>query len=301
MTEIDLIVNQFILEEGRLYTLPEIYHQLEEIIRSQSSSMDEIGQIISTDASLSAKILKLANSAIYGLRTEVSTLGRALNLVGIKEVQNIILLDSLAGKFNDDKQCSVINMEDFWRRSVYLALIAKRLAKKLRHPNADRLFISAIMSRLGQLVCCATRTEEVSQILHEHRNNAARIEFNIENNILGFTYNEVSAKMLANWKVPEEITLCLQYCHDPVNAPENIKNSYFNDLSILNAATIYSGILELDENTIETTEFCLTQVNPLVNESLNINKQTIDDIFFEIELDALEIMGIIFPQTGLIF
>ena len=313
MTEIDLIVNQFILEEGKLYTLPELYHQLEEKILSNTAPIDEIGQIISTDATLSAKILKIANSALYGFRAEVSTLSRALNLIGVEEVKNLILLDTLAGQFNDANPCAALKMEDFWRRSVYLALISKRLSKRLKHPGADRLFISAIMSRLGQLVCCSTRSNEIAQILNEHMNKPEKNEFDIESNFLGFTYNMVSAKILEYWKVPEEIIVSLQYLHEPFNAPENIRNSYLEDLLILNVATIYSGILEQDElrtNSdsqesgeliIEPAETYLTRVNPAINEALNIDKNTIDDILFEIEMDALEIMGIIFPKSSLIF
>ena len=202
-------------------------------------------------------------------------------------------------------------MEDFWRRSVYLALISKRLSIKLKHPNTDRLFISAIMSRLGQLVCCSTQSEDVSQVLNEHLNTSGKIEFAIEKNLLGFTYNEVSAKILEHWKVPSEIIISLKYLHDPLNAPEAIKKSYLTDLAILNAATIYSGLLEqddsntgVDENNeviIETAESYLSRVDPLVNDVLNMDKKTIDDILFEIELDALEILGIIFPNTSLIF
>lgn len=310
MTEIDLIVNQFILERGKLYTLPEIYHQLEEKILSSTSSIDEISKIISTDATLSAKILKIANSPLYGFRAEVSTLNRALSLVGIKEVKNLILLDSLAGNFNGDNQCDAVKLEDFWRRSVYLALMTKRLSIKLKHPDADRLFISAIMSRLGQLVCCSTREDEVSKVLNEHLGQSQESEFTIENKLLGFTYNEVSAKILEHWKVPVEIITSLQFLHKPFSAPQDIQNAFLTDLSILNAATIYSGIIEKDEiNTavdenkqiiIEPAESYLSKTNPEIRKILKIDEKMIDDMLFEIEMDALEILGIIFPNSAMI-
>ena len=139
MNEIDLIINQFILEGGKLYTLPELYHQLEEKILSNTASIDEISEILSTDAALNAKILKIANSSLYGFRAEVTTLNRALNLIGLKEVKNLILMDTIASQFSGGDSCTNIKMEDFWRRSVYLSLIAKRLAKKSKHPEPDRL------------------------------------------------------------------------------------------------------------------------------------------------------------------
>jgi HD-like signal output (HDOD) protein len=308
MTEIDLIVNQFILERGKLYTLPELYHQLEEKMNSNTASIDEIGEIISTDATLCARILKIANSSLYGFRAEVSTLNRALNLIGVKEVKNLILLNTLSGNFNDNNQCTAVNMQDFWRRSVYLALISKRLSKRLKHPDADRLFISAIMSRLGQLVCCSMRSEDVVQVQAEHLSNPKKIEFDIEQSILGFTYNEVSAKILDHWKVPEEIIVGLQYLHKPQNIPEDKKNAYLSDLLILNVATIYSGILEQDDlspnsdpTIMQSTESYLTKVSPDINKLLTIDETMIEDILFEIEIDALEFLGIIFPNSSLIY
>ncbi len=311
MTEIDLIINQFILEEGKLYTLPELYHQLEKKILSNTATIDEIGEIISTDATLSAKILKIANSPLYGFRAEVATLNRALNLVGVQEVKNLILLDSLAGKFNDASQCKVVKMEEFWRRSVYLALISKRLSKRLKHPDTDRLFISAIMSRLGQLVCCSIRSDEVSQVAKEYSKNPDKIEFDIENKHLGFTYNEVSAKILEHWKVPKEIIISLRYLHAPHSAPAEVNNTYLTDIAILNIATIYSGILEQDDLSSELNEqgepavisadVYLAKVKPEINNLLKVDQTTIEDILFEIEIDALEILGIIFPNSNLIY
>ncbi len=309
MTEIDLIINQFILEQGKLYTLPELYHQLEKKILSQSASIDEIGELISTDAALSARLLKIANSPIYGFRAEIATLNRALTLIGVKEVKNLILLDTLSGQFNDNNQCTAVKMEDFWYRSIYLSLIARRLAKKQGHAEPDRLFISAIMSRLGQLVCCTVQMGYVARILQAHQKNPLNSEFAIEKSILGFTYNQMSAKILQRWKVPEEITCSLQYLHAPLAAPEKILQNSQTDLLILNVATLYSGLLEsaatADENSSELkvvpVETYLTLVDPAVNAALKIDKTLIDELLFEIEVDAMEILRIIFPNSSLIF
>jgi len=307
MTEIDLIVNQFILEQGKLYTLPELYHQLQKKINSNTANIDDISKIISTDATLSAKILKIANSPLYGFRAQISTLSRALSLIGINEIKNLILIDSLSDNFNNSDQCKYINMENFWRRSVYLALISKRLAKRLRHPDEDRIFISAIMSRLGQLVCCSTHTKEVELVIGKYQAHPEIKEFSFEKDRFNFNYNEVSAKILAHWSVPEEITLSLKYLHDPQNAPDDIKANYLAELSILHTATIYSGILERDNlNTqvneggipsVEPSESYLARIDPAINQFLNIDQKVIDDILFEIEMDALEILSIIFPDS----
>ena len=305
MTEIDLLINQFILEAGKLYTLPELYQQLDEQIRSETASIDEIGDLLSTDAALSAKILRLANCPLYGFRAEVTTLNRALNLIGLKEVKNLILMDTVAQNFNKDDKYTVIHMEDFWRRSVYIALIAKKLAKRINHPEADRLFICGIMSRIGQLVACLTRRKEVVTITHQCENQPDDNELDIEANTLGFTYNEISAKLLSHWKVPEEITIPIGTLHFPLNKDNVIPDEYRNDIFILHTATMYSQKLGLEDIhqplEVESTDVYLNCVSPTINEALLIDKSTIDDILFEIEIDALEILSIVFPKSTSIF
>ncbi len=310
MTEIDLIVNQFILGQGKLYTLPELYHQLQKKINSNTADIDDISKILNTDPTLSAKILKIANSPLYGFRAQISTLNRALILIGVNEVKNLILIDSLGDNFNNS-QCNQIDMGSFWRRSVYLALIAKRLAKRLKFTDEDRIFISAIMSRLGQLVCCTTHTKDVELVMGEYLAHPEVNEFSIEKNQFNFNYNEVSATILAHWSIPDEITLSIKYLQDPQQAPEDIKANYLTELSILHTATIYSGILERDNlNThvnesgipiVEPTERYLTMINPAINQFLNIDSKAIDSILFEIEMDSLEILSCIFPHSSHIY
>lgn len=312
MNEINLLINQFILEGGSLYTLPELYQQLIKQIRSNTASIGEISELLSTDAALNAKILKIANSSLYSFRAEVSTLKQALNLIGLNEVKNLILMDSIANQFINEDDYTIINMKSFWQRSVYLALIAKRLAVKIKHPEPDRLFVSAIMSRIGQLVCCAVRPENVTLILTEYLNSQSPeiIEFDIEKKHMGFTYNEISAQLLKQWKVSEEITHSMQYLHTPLETPVIDKLQQI-DSSILNVATIYSGILEFEEKSIINNEnnmpitvdvqIYINKVDDLLNQNLKIDRTMVEDILFEIEIDAADILNIIYPNSGLIF
>jgi len=309
MNEINLIINQFILEGGSLYTLPELYQELIKQIRSNTASIGEISELLSTDAALNAKILKIANSPLYGFRAEVSTLKKALSLIGLNEVKNLILMDSIANQFINENDYTIINMKSFWQRSIYLALIAKRLADKIKHPEPDRLFISAVMSRIGQLVCCTVRPEQVTLILNEHLNSQSPdiIEFDIEKKHMGFTYNEISAQLLKQWKVSEEITHSMQYLHTPLETPAKDNKLQQIDLCILNVATIYSGILEFEEmseNNMPMTvdvQIYINKVDDLVNQNLNIDRAMVEDILFEIEIDAADILNIIYPNSGLIF
>lgn len=305
MTELDLIINQFILEAGKLYTLPELYQQLDEQIRSETASIEQIGELLSTDAALSAKILRLANCPLYGFRAEVTTIDRALSLIGLKEVKNLILMDTVAQNFNKDNKYTTVQMEDFWRRSIYIALIAKKLAKRNKQTEPERLFICGIMSRIGQLVASLTRPKAVLTISHLCQNDPEENELNIEYNSLGCTYNEISSRLLTHWKVPEDITIPLASLHYPLNSDSAIPEAYRLDTYILYTATIYSQMLGLEDIhqpiEIETNDIYLKSVPVKLNEALSIDESTVDDILFEIEIDALEILSIVFPKTASIF
>ncbi|GEM_PF-3080427 len=314
MTEIELIVNQFILEQGKLYTLPELYQQLEEKIQSRNASIEEIGLLINTDAALSARILKLANSPLYGFRSEINTLQRALSLIGLQEVKNLILMDAVAANINKNQSFEVLKMEDFWTRSVYIALLCKRIAKRIKHPNTDRLFISGIMSRIGQLISCTTRRDEVLKIINETLSYPLMDEFKIEFDHLGFNYNELSAELLQHWHVPEDITFPLRYLHCPLDLPDNLGPETIVDIYILHIATVYThllqhedsleqhNILDPDANAMTSdANMYIEHIPAKINQTLAISADFIDDILFEIELDALEILNIVFPKSTTIY
>lgn len=314
MTEIELIINQFILEQGKLYTLPELYQQLEEKIQSDNASIDEIGVLINTDAALSARVLKLANSPLYGFRSEINTLQRALTLVGLQEVKNLILMDAIAHNLNNNPSFAVLKMEDFWNRSVYIALLCKRIARRIKHPNTDRLFISGIMSRIGQLISCTTRREDVLIIINETLSYPLMDEFQIELEHLGFNYNELSARLLQHWHVPDDITFPIQYLHKPLELPDKLNPENIIDIYILHVATVYSHLLEHEDNhlnhdrseidtnsTNNDTDKYIEHVPDKINKMLAIEPALIEDILFEIELDALEILNIVFPKATTLY
>jgi HD-like signal output (HDOD) protein len=150
----------------------------------------------------------------------------------------------MSNSFSDKSQCADIKLEPFWRRCIYLALIAKRIALKNKLPNPDQLFVAAIMSRLGQLICCSTMSTEVAQILEMHIKSPDKVEFSIEKKVLGFTYNQLSANILAHWKLPQDIIHSLQDLHEPLKVSDSVIQI---ESSVLNVATIFSGLLELDD------------------------------------------------------
>ena len=314
MNEIELIVNQFILEQGKLYTLPELYQQLEEKFQSSNTSIEEIGLLINTDAALSARILKLANSPLYGFHSEINTLQRALTLIGLQEVKNLILMDAVAANINKNPSFEVLKMEDFWTRSVYIALLCKRIAKRIKHPNTDRLFISGIMSRIGQLISCTTRRDEVLKIINETLSYPLMDEFKIEFDHLGFNYNELSAELLKHWHVPEDITFPIRYLHRPLDLPDNLGPETIVDIYVLHIATVFTHLLQHEDShgqhdaldsdtnamTSDTNKY-IEHIPAKINQMLAISTDFIDDILFEIELDALEILTIVFPKSTTIY
>ncbi len=304
MNEIDIIINQFVLDGGKLYTLPKLYQQLEQKIYSSTASIDEFAKILRTDGALSAKLLKLANSALYGFRSEISTLNQALTLIGLKEVQSLILMDSISRHINQNNCCSSVEMESFWLRSIHFGLIAKRLAKKLKHPEADHLFISGLMSRLGQLVCCYSHSKKVLDVLHEHINSPNVKEYCIEKKYFNFTYNEISATLLEHWQIPNKIIFAIRYLHQPDNIDEE---GFYKDAMILNVANSYSGILELDSLQLSDSKMLnipdstaantyIKHVEPEINQALSINESIVEDILFEIEMDSLQMLAILLPK-----
>jgi len=144
-------LEQVIANAGKLYTLPDICLQLKTLTEDGQSSAPEISRLVSTDTALSARLLKLANSPLYGFPSKVSSLSRAITLVGVEEMNSLALATAAAGMFRGVGGAT-IDIHSFWRHSVLTGLMMSQMAKALRTAISEELFLIGLLHNLGKLV-----------------------------------------------------------------------------------------------------------------------------------------------------
>ena len=197
----------------RLVSLPEVCIRVNEMLDDPVVNANDIGKVIAQDTSLTARLLKIVNSAFYGFQARIDTVSRAVTVIGLRELRGLVLAASAVESFSKLPN-DVLNLVNFWRHSVYCGVIAQLLAQKCNVLHSERLFIAGLLHDIGKLVI-------TNKMVNESREVIKRVEekkisdFDAELAILGFDHAEVGGELLKEWNMPESLCESVMYHHRP--------------------------------------------------------------------------------------
>ncbi len=204
----DLAISDLFKGDLQLASPPNIYFELQKTVEDEKKSLADAAFIIEKDATLTIRLLKIVNSAFYGFPSQIASIDRAINLIGTKELQSIVLSTIIMDKFSN-LPGELISMRDFWARNLKCALIAQQIDLNLGKEFSDSVFVCAILHNIGQLVFFRRIPElarEVSLILMAKENLADTDEVIAEQNVIGFDHYQTGAALTSLWKLPQIIT-----------------------------------------------------------------------------------------------
>ena len=227
-------------------TLPAVALHVLEITANTKSSANDLMEIISPDVSLTAKILKIANSPFYGLTREVSSLQHAVTILGFKEIRNLVISTVAFDSFKNLKQDGKFDINKFWKHSFYCALAAKTIAVDLEI-ESNELFVAGLVHDIGKLAMYVTFPSEFMMQLEIM--NPLKIKytsFETEKEVFGMTHDEVGMKLLKKWMFPENLLTAVGYHHRPQDAD---KQSLFP--IIVHIADILTHVHEMQTEDVE--------------------------------------------------
>jgi HD-like signal output (HDOD) protein len=202
-------------QPSKLPTIPKVGQQLIASFSSDDVSVTEIASQLAADPALSAKLLRLANSAYFHVSRSIGTVDSALQMLGFVMVRNLVLGNSVAGAF---KHIKGIDLPQFWRYNLYTACSARWLAHRANF-NSDMVFTLGLMHGIGQLQMHAVMPLEMAT-LDKKMNvlEAGRAQLEVET--FGFHYAQVSAELAQLWNFPEALIDALRQIVDPLAATE---------------------------------------------------------------------------------
>jgi HD-like signal output (HDOD) protein len=213
----------------QLFSLPDIYFQISEMINDPRFSIKEIGQVISKDPALSARLLKIVNSSLYGFQSRVDRVSRAVSIVGAEELKNLVLATSVVTNFNHIPS-ELVDMTDFWLRSVRCGLIAKNLAKECAILHQERLFLTGLLHDIGSLVFYCELPEKSLKVLLSANHDRHLIP-KLEQEIMGFTHAQLGAALLKSWGMPESLHEAVEHYLTPELAQVHKLDTYLINLA----------------------------------------------------------------------
>lgn len=194
-------------------TMPGAGAKMLALLQEPDTTVSEIEDILRYDPGLTANVLKLANSAYFGIPSKIGSLKQAVILLGLKRLMQLVVASCVSAIM--DKSVPGYNLPagEMWRHSIAVSLTAEALVKGKKRIDREDVFTPALLHDVGKLVLGAFVKEEIEAI----ESIAAKgIPFVVaENMILGTDHAEIGARILAHWHLPEDIINAVRWHHDP--------------------------------------------------------------------------------------
>lgn len=213
-----LTLERIVGETVTVYSLPFFYERLNEAINHPRSSIDDIARIITEDQGLTVRLLKLANSPMFGYYSRVDSITKAVTIIGTQQLRDLALAASVMGIFRGIPE-ELLNMTSFWRHSIACGMIARGLATYRREINVERFFVAGMLHDVGQLVLCTSIPEVVREMLEASRDRQS-LHYVTERERLGFDHAAVGSALLRKWKIPPVIGEPVACHHAPAAAEQ---------------------------------------------------------------------------------
>jgi putative nucleotidyltransferase with HDIG domain len=158
--------------------------------------------------------LRVANSSFYGLSSTVDTVAKAVSIIGTTQIRSLALATSVASTF-EGMPNTLVSMQDFWKHSLYCALIARILAKRGNRFDSDALFTAALLHDIGELVIFNRLPQQAKEGLLTVLDSADELPvYQAERQIIGFDHAQVGGELARQWKLPPMLEECIEFHHD---------------------------------------------------------------------------------------
>lgn len=202
-------------------TLPVIVQRVAQVLQDPQAGSREIGALVAQDPGIAAKVLKIANSAYYGLRERCLSTEQASTVLGMRVLRNVVTQAAVISQF-DHLAGSEFDLDGMWRHSVLTAQAAHMLAKRARGSlgiGADELYTCGLLHDIGQVVLLENTGAEYVEIVRRSQRENLPL-FVCEEQHLGFTHTDVGAMIAVQWGLPTQIASAIEFHHGPREAVE---------------------------------------------------------------------------------
>ncbi|MEO0479114.1 MAG: HDOD domain-containing protein [Planctomycetota bacterium] len=205
-----------------LPTIPEVLVRLNDVIASEESSAEDVAKVISVDPAVSTNILRIVNSAYYGLQVRVSSIGLAVSIMGFTMTKKVALKAAVFSVFGkNQKTVDHFDPVAFWKHSIFTGVAARVLgleSSRFGSTDAEDLYICGLLHDIGKIIMMEKAGEQYRQVLAEAV-KSGRPESEVEQEVFGFTHADVGSVLGVKWFLPEELTVAIRYHHQPSKDP----------------------------------------------------------------------------------
>jgi putative nucleotidyltransferase with HDIG domain len=264
MTKLSL--ETIVASVDELPSLPGIVIRVMELTEDPDATAFDINEVLNQDQTMTAQVLRMANSVYYGYSRRISTVTDAIILIGFNAVRSIVLAASVSKILKRELAGYVMREGELWRHSQCAAVFARLLAKKTKYRSIELAYTAALLHDIGKLVLNSYMSDDYQEVLAVV--NEEKVSFDqAEDELFGFNHALVGGKVAAKWNLPADLVEAIKCHHHPEQAVISPKLTAI--VHVADAVTLQMGmglgidgllyslsqqsldLLEIDESDLE--------------------------------------------------
>ena len=255
-------INRFIQS---MPPLPVAITKILEVARDPNVDAKKLNDIITLDPVLTGKVMKLINSAYYSLPNRITSVVRAIVMLGINTVKNLVLSTAVISSINEEKNFTSLDMENFWRHSICVGAMAKQFAleQKINPKQSEEYFVAGLLHDIGKIPLNAVIPERYLEAIDAARTRQISLH-NIESELFEINHSDVGYRISELWKLNKNLKNTIRYHHN-LNALEKDEKKFAATVTladiVANRASIgFSG--NCCPDPVEEEIFKITGLSP---------------------------------------
>jgi len=226
-----------------LPTLPAVAVQVLDLCQRPDPQIPAIAKVISNDPALAAKLLKMVNSPLFGLRSEITTITHAISMLGLNSVRTMALSFTLAQSIKGGKQNW---FNGYWKRSALAAVAAREIATIIGMKEREEAFLGALLQDIGMLVFSQISKKEYDLIANPCNGHHDKLVA-AEREKYGVDHSEIGAWLVTKWKLPSAFGSAIAYSHAPKTIPAELAMEVTNLINVVACAARVADLWMMED------------------------------------------------------
>jgi putative nucleotidyltransferase with HDIG domain len=261
------VVSSAVKGISHIATLPEITLKIIQLVEDPNSTAQHLHSLISNDPALCSRILKVVNSAFYGLPRQIGSINRAIVLLGLNAVKNIAIAASLTKLFRGGEVSRNFSARDLWVHSISTAAASKLICDELKLGLPDEAFLAGLIHDIGVMVELQVDRNKLIQVFEELKFSGECTPgvdmCQVEERIFGADHQAFGAGLCESWKFPKSFAYVAGHHHDPMSLPSQVR--------ALSAVVYVADRLVAQTSGGFRADLTDLSVSPEVRDSLNLS------------------------------
>lgn len=236
------LINNLMVKVSEFPTLPTIYSKLSETINNPTCSAADVAAVISQDQAAVTKILKVANSSVYGFVRKVTSIDQAVVYIGFQQIKALVLALSVIKLFVNAKDIKNFNPDGLWRYSFATGSISRLIAKTCGEKIIEDYFVAGIIHGIGKLMLM-TSIPPIYEMIVQNAKLSNEYLYVVERKVLGISHMKIAEMLCDKWKLSKTLSNALGNYHTGF-----VDGRFHLMASIIHISTVTSSMLELGDS-----------------------------------------------------